>query len=64
MAPGVTAPRVGRWGDGMVGWAYDCPACGRQVRGLFDPRRTCQQCGARVESRRITPSLAELVRAA
>lgn len=42
-----------RWGDGVLGWAYDCPACRLHVRGLADPRLSCQRCLAPVTCRAL-----------
>ena len=42
-----------RWGDGVLGWGYDCEHCGVRVRGLEASRVGCQRCLARVTCRVI-----------
>ncbi len=58
------APR--RFGDGVLGWGYDCARCGARVRGLEASRISCQRCLAGVTCRVIdttrelkTPELAK-----
>jgi hypothetical protein len=45
-----------RWGDGVLGWGYDCRQCGARVRGLDARRISCQRCLARVTCRAIDTS--------
>jgi hypothetical protein len=47
----VSGPR--RWGDGVLGWGYDCRHCGARVRGLDAGRISCQRCLAPVTCRAI-----------
>jgi len=49
--PRVRRPR--RWGDGVLGWGYDCGRCGARVRGLDAGRISCQRCLAPVTCRAI-----------
>ena len=49
--PRVRRPR--RWGDGVLGWGYDCGRCGARVRGLDAGRVSCQRCLAPVTCRAI-----------
>jgi hypothetical protein len=42
-----------RWGDGVLGWGYDCRQCGARVRGLDASRISCQRCLAPVTCRGI-----------
>ena len=50
-SPRVRRPR--RWGDGVLGWGYDCGRCGARVRGLDAGRVSCQRCLAPVACRAI-----------
>ncbi len=47
--PRVRRPR--HWGDGVLGWGYDCGRCGTRVRGLAAGRVSCQRCLAPVACR-------------
>jgi RadC-like JAB domain len=49
--PPVRRPR--RWGNGVLGWGYDCGRCGARVRGLDTGRISCQRCLAPVACRAI-----------
>ena len=49
--PRVRRPR--RWGNGVLGWGYDCGRCGARVRGLDTGRISCQRCLAPVTCRAI-----------
>jgi hypothetical protein len=52
-APPSRVRRPRRWGDGVLGWGYDCGRCGARVRGLDDGRVSCQRCLAPVACRAI-----------
>jgi DNA repair protein RadC len=49
--PRLRRPR--RWGDGVLGWGYECGRCGARVRGLDAGRVSCQRCLAPVTCRAI-----------
>ena len=49
--PRVRRPR--HWGDGVLGWGYDCGRCGTRVRGLDAGRVSCQRCLAPIACRAI-----------
>src|SRR6266851_1210466 len=49
--PRVRRPR--HWGDGVLGWGYDCGRCGARVRGLDAGCVSCQRCLAPVTCRAI-----------
>ena len=52
-APPLRVRRPRRWGDGVLGWGYDCGRCGVRVRGLDAGRVNCQRCLAPVACRAI-----------